>query len=308
MVRGAVVGLGVALVLTTAGCGSDDDPSPTATPTTGPAEVYFETAFGRSVEEEAEVFLRQEELVAACMAEQGFEYVPDTSTYHRDGLSELDYPPGTREFAAQYGYGIASMPGKVVGDEPSTNAEITAAMSEEELDAYERALNGDAVVDGDEDAELGGCVRAARNEVWGDRELDPVRASLEDEIARIDTELAPADDAVIAAAAEWSACMADAGFPGYATPDAAEEAAWQRWLAFNEGLVVDPLGNAPVDGSIPGQDQMEAEEAALATADWDCRAEADYDAVWREVRNRFQQEYVDAHRAELDAWVERISK
>jgi len=53
-----------------------------------------------------------------------------------------------------------------------------------------------------------------------------------------------------------------------------------------------------------GQAELAAAEVALATADWDCREESDYDAVWREVRSRLQQEYVDAHRDELDAWVE----
>jgi hypothetical protein len=132
-----------------------------------------------------------------------------------------------------------------------------------------------------------------------------VRAGLEDEIARIDADVAPTDPAVMAAAAEWSECMADAGHPGYASPPDAEQVAWGAWIAFNEGIAADPtLGVVGPEGGIAGEGDLAEREASLATADWDCRAATGYDAAWSAARDRLQQEYVDAHRAELDAWVE----
>lgn len=319
MARGAASAVRVAtagaLLLAAAGCaGGDRSPSDEG-PTAGPADAYLEAAFGGTDEIAAEA-LRAEELVAACMAEQGFEYVPDASGYSSIDLSEIDSPPGTREFAEQFGYGYAALPEGMTTAGPVTNPndEILAAMSEEEHEAYTRALWGDAGVDGGE-PEPGGCFEEARAQVWGDRDTDPVRAALEDEIARIDAELAPQDPAVVEAAAAWSACMADAGFPGFANPPQAEQAAWDRWVAFNEGLAADAAAGAGAEGAgaltddgVPaGQAELAAEEAALATADWECRKAAEYEAVWREVRTRLQQEYVDAHRAELDAWVEQFS-
>lgn len=309
-VTGGLVGL--ALLAMAAGCSEEAKPAPAAVEP-GPAEAYLESALGFSADDAAAAAVRQEEIVAACMSEQGFEYVPDTSGYQVVDTDEIDPPPGSRGFAEQFGYGFAAAPEEMraTSSGVSPNEAVMAAMSPEELEAYTRALWGDDAVDGpsEGDTELGGCVREARNEVWGDVETDHVRAGLEDEIARIDAEVAPTDPLVMAAAAEWSECMADAGHPGYASPPDAEAAAWDAWMAFNGAIAADPtLGVVDDEGGGPvGEGDLATREAALATADWDCRAAADYDSVWSAARDRLQQEYVDAHRAELDAWVESYS-
>ncbi len=312
--RAGVTGglIGLALLAMAAGCSEDAESAP-PTPEPGPAEAYLDAALGFSADDAAEAALRQEEIVAACMSEQGFEYIPDTSGYQFVDEAAIDPRPGTRDFAEQFGYGFAAAPEEMraTSSGAGPNEAVIAAMSPEENEAYTRALWGDDAVDGASDGgiELGGCVREARNEVWGDRETDHVRAGLEDEIARIDAEVAPTDPAVVAAAAEWSDCMADAGHPGYASPPDAEQAAWDAWMAFNDAIAADPtLGLVDPDGGRPvGEADLAAQEASLATADWDCRAAADYDAVWGAARDHLQQEYVDAHRTELDAWVEELS-
>lgn len=309
--RTVVVGL--VLLVAVAGCDGGGGSSSAAGPTPGPAEAYFEAALGFSADDAAAAAVRQEELVAACMAEQGFEYVPDTSGYQFVDAAEIDPPPGSRDFAEQFGYGFAAAPDEMraTSSGAGPNEAVIAAMSPEEYGAYSRALWGDDVVDASSggDVELGGCTREARDQVWGDRETDHVRAALEDEIARIDAEVAPTDPLVMAATAEWSECMADAGHPGYAAPPDAEQAAWDAWIAFNDGIAADPtLGLVDPDGGGPvGERALAAHEASLATADWDCRAAADYDTVWSDARDRLQQDYVDANRAELDAWVEEHS-
>lgn len=312
MAHRAVVVIGLVVLVAVAGCDGDGEPSAAPSPTPGPAEAYLEAALGFSADDAAAAALRQEEIVAACMAEQGFEYVPDTSGYQYVDPAAIDPPPGSRAFADQFGYGFAAAPAEMraTSSGAGPNEAVTAAMSPEEYEAYTRALWGDDAVDGASGGvELGGCVREARDQVWGDRETDHVRAGLEDEIARIDAEVAPTDPPVMAAAAEWSECMADAGHPGYAAPPDAEQAAWDAWIAFNDAIAADPeLGVVDPDGGGPvGETALAAQEASLATADWDCRAAADYDAVWSAARDRLQQEYVDAHRAELDAWVEERS-
>lgn len=309
-VAGGLVGL--ALLAMAAGC-SDEAESAPATLEPGPAEAYVEAALGFSADDATAAAVRQEEIVAACMSEQGFEYIPDTSGYQFVDTAAIDPPPGSREFAEQFGYGFAAAPEEMraTSSGAGPNEAVIAAMSPEEYESYTRALWGDDAVDAASggEVELGGCVREARNKVWGDREADHVRADLEDEIARIDAEVAPTDPLVMAAAGEWSECMADAGHPGYASPPDAEQAAWDAWMAFNDGIAADPtLGVVDDDGGGPaGEAGLAAQEASLATADWDCRAAADYDSAWGAARDRLQQEYVDAHRTELDAWVEELS-
>ncbi len=307
----AAVVVGLALLAGSAGCGGQAEPSPAAVEP-GPAEVYLEAGTGYSSEDAPELTVRFEEAVAACMLEQGFEYVPYVEGHAMVDDAAIDPPPGSRAFAEQFGYGFAAVPEgmRVESSGGNPNEAITAAMSPEAFDSYVRALWGDDAAEGASDGEtqLGGCFRGARNEVFGDRETDHVRAGLEDEIARIDAEVAPTDPQVMAAAAEWSECMADAGHPGYASPADAEQAAWDAWIAFNEGIAADPtLGVTDAAGGIAGEGDLATREASLATADWDCRAAVDYDTVWSAARDRLQQEYVDAHRAELDAWVESLA-
>lgn len=301
----AVVGAG--LLLAVAGCSQENPPPSDPVPTQGPAEAFFEAALGFSAEEAAQQSVLMEESIARCMLEQGFEYVPFTSGYHDVDWSQVDPPPGTREFAERFGYGYAAPPEGTVGTLPDANPNdaILEEMSPAEFEVYERALwgfTGDEAADGG--VEMGGCMGAARDEVFGDVD-DPVRVALLEEIARIDAEVAPMDPEVLEAVAVWGRCMDEAGHPGYdAPPDAAAEA-WARWETFNDGIGTDPeLGVADADGRLVGEEALVAAEIALATADWDCRAAAGYDAVWQRARHRLQQDYVDANRAELDAWVE----
>lgn len=308
---GAGGAVGVAFLVMVAGCGQEPEPA-RATVEPGPAEEYLEAGTGYSADEQPELTMRFEELIAACMLEQGFEYVPYVEGHVSIDAATIDPPPGSRAFAEQFGYGFAAAPEGMTSESSggNPNEAIMADLSPEASDSYVRALWGDDAGEGasDSEVELGGCFREARNSVFGDRETDHVRAGLEDEIARIDADVAPTDPAVMAAAAEWSECMADAGHPGYASPPDAEQVAWGAWIAFNEGIAADPtLGVVGPEGGIAGEGDLAEREASLATADWDCRAATGYDAAWSAARDRLQQEYVDAHRAELDAWVEELS-
>lgn len=304
---------GAVLVLLVAACSDGGASSPEPSREPGPAEAYLEAALGVTADDAAERSLRMEEQIAACMTEQGFEYIPYVAGHHFVDTAEIDPPPGTRGFAETYGYGFAAMPEEMVSETTGENPNdaIMAAMSADEYRAYELAFWGftyEDAADSEDGPELGGCFGSARDEVWGNREEDPVRVALEEEIARIDAEAAPMDPVVLEAAAAWSTCMSDAGHPGYASPPDAEAAAWDAWLAFNGAIALDPtLGAEAPDGGLAGEGDLAAKEAALATADWDCQEEAGYDDAWQEARDRLQQEYVDVHRAELEVWVESFS-
>jgi hypothetical protein len=50
--------------------------------------------------------------------------------------------------------------------------------------------------------------------------------------------------------------------------------------------------------------ELREAEIATAVADFDCQDEVGFEKVRVEVTNEYQQTFVDAHRAELEAWVE----
>lgn len=162
---------------------------------------------------------RMEEHVAACMAEQGFEYVPQelnfggTVSHPRNELSE-------EEFREEYGYGISTVSfdddAMMAADEfEDPNWDIVSRMDPAEQDAYYAALHGEMPQfdPDDPDAafewEMGGCYGDAERETFGQRqevweELGPL---FEDLYERMQ-----ADPRIADAQAAWSACMADAGY------------------------------------------------------------------------------------------------
>src|SRR5690606_918103 len=265
-----------------------------------PLDAYLGYASDPSATE-IDPMLRAEELVAQCMAEQGFEYVP-----RRGIVAEL--APGepewhTREYAERYGYGTFVQPRfvdrPVDPDGVDANAEILASMSLAERAAYDLALNGTS--DGgvfrsgdDIDLEALGCegLRIA-DLVNGDGKNDPVYVDATAHSSHIDEVLLGEDPRVAAADARWAECMSDAGWPGFAAqPDARELA--ESWSL----ALIDPETSAQTSAD----PQTLANEISLALADFDCTAATGLAELRDEVRAELQQEYVDEHREELESW------
>lgn len=245
-----------------------------------------------------------EEAVAACMRELGFEYVPAPENYGFTSTEDAEGPePGSLEFAEEHGYGIARGPGISLAAGPDPNEEIRAGLSPEALEEYERAYLGDPESWGEQPppVEEQGCSGKGAASVFGE-EPDPFDAEVRAELERIEIELVPNDPRVRKLDGTWAACMAEAGYPGLSSPASAEEELFEEFLTSGAGA-----GAVDADGLTAAAREFLEKEIAQATADWHCRAELGYDAVVRAVRNAFEQKFVDAHRAELDAWAARKS-
>lgn len=279
-------------------------------PVDGPADAYIDLVFGASSEVAEQQVLAREEILAACMAEAGFDYVPTLANTVFIDEDAMDPPRDSREYAEQYGYGLNSRPPDVRSpDLADPNADIMAAMSEAELKEYYLARDGTnfedylaagAPEDWVDDWTRGGCSGRAWHEAEKTApDKDPVYLALKAEIDRIDAEVVPTDPGVAAADASWSECMADAGFPGYVSQPEAEER--EQVLSEAPDVASGAIGE---DGLTDGQREALLHERAVATADWDCVADVGYSEVVARVRAAAQQEYVDAHRNELDAWVQ----
>ncbi|WP_431835828.1 hypothetical protein [Cellulomonas sp. Y8] len=338
--RTAVVGLAL-LALAVTGCtgdGGGGGPSSAGASgfTPGPLDEYMSRIWGYSLDEDrstedvqAENDRRErrvEELVAACMAEEGFDYTPaDRSGSVAVSSDDLDVEWGSREFAEQYGYGISTDPwgneGRAaeVGTWEDPNEEYVAAMSEGEAAAYGEALWGPTTeYDEEEPAEYdwttSGCYGAAQHQVYEGGEVADEFAALNDEVERF-WQTTQDDPRVADLDARWSSCMADAGYPGFTGADGARDDLYTEWWdlqgwddpayqALAEGWDWDAQPDGPPEPEVDeaATAAFRDREIAQAVVDAGCKEQIDYDAEWVRVYHELQEDFVDRHRDELEAW------
>lgn len=333
----AVVSLIAFAVLS--GCTADGDARPDPDAPSSPdapddAEVasplgpYLDELWGdRSQGDPDPWALRAEEVVAACMAEQGFEYRIDEMV----GVGTTRRPDGygTVAFAEQYGYGqsIPFAEGDLpmlwnevpIGEGRSWNIAYRDGLSPEARAAYDVAMDGvysEASPDYDPmhegyDPQQAGCRGRATDEVFpggsvGPAELADVKAAVDDVWRRVEE-----DPRVVEALSRWSTCMADAGHPGLANLWDAESLVgtvifeqWQEEWIDETGTDLGVTDYDVVRVQIPdGLAELRQAEVDLAVADARCRESSGYLATYRAVELEVEQEVVDTYRADLEAWV-----
>lgn len=302
--------------------GSPAEGDKTAEAEVGPLSTYFESFYGGdlSQEEQQAQFDEQnkatEELVAQCMSEQGFEYLPNTSnssiSFEDD---DVVYEPDDREWVAQYGYGAVNSPyNQGSEDEPPAeeyvdpNADYVASLSESEQMAFNEALYGPspteeemaAMEDGDGgewDWTKSGCYGSAQHETQGE---DPLQAdefkSLNEAINSF-YEGQPSWPGQAELDAAWSDCMSEAGHSGFAVQWDAQNSIYDEQNKIYEET------SDPETGEIDqaAMDALGEKEIDLALADLDCREQTDYRQKVEDITFEQEQQFVDDHKAELDA-------
>ncbi|MDR0592201.1 MAG: hypothetical protein LBG60_02855 [Bifidobacteriaceae bacterium] len=281
----------------------------------------------------------RERLIAGCMALEGFEYYP--VEYQRlEGLDEVlsfdrDYLgipllPSTRAEVERWGYGeeapleFVTREGLTAGasaaqDENQRYVEtLSAAAQAAYLTAYIGTADLAAAL-----AEPGGCVAEADaglpDEPVPEGPSERFRAQygeLAEEMARFGTSGVLEDARVAALASQWDKCMVGLGVdvsgetaPGvtmvtvpYANPNSA------RYLAMRTGSdgAVGAGGGGFFEDSLPVDQRSlvgSQAEARIALADFDCRAQTDYEARLLAVQLELEQEFVDENRAQLEEMV-----
>lgn len=306
--RAAALALVLATTATLAACAPDGaapdpaagpaDPDDPGAPTPGPLEAYLGYAVGaRTQGEVAAELAAHEEAIAACMAAQGFEYTPPVIV---PGTFETsDEPPrGSRGFAERYGYGIWQGPEVEPGQytyqlDDSANAEYRASLTPEAQQAYDRALLGTPtdLPDGGTSFDGLGCREAAA--VRQSPQAEYLRG-VQEEVSDLLESLWLGEDPRLAEVdADWAACMRDAGYD-----DRSPREAEQR--------IIDEVTAAYGSGTGPAASvvaERAAAEHRLAIADQDCRDATGWARRRRAVEHELQQEYLAAHRADLDALV-----
>ena len=144
--------------------------------------------------------------------------------------------------------------------------------------------------------QVGGCVNEAWDVVYGAAMQDP---GWQDLLAEVDALYDRADESadVRDATQRWSRCMAERGHLALAGPDEAEASV--RALRDAAQRVGD---DGLVEVDVPRLAELREVETTLAVADLDCQEEVDLMGVRAAVLRDLEGEFVDQHRAELEAW------
>jgi len=240
-----------------------------------------------------------EEWIAVCMARQGFTYIPNLSAApiaHSIG-EEVPVDRGTREFAEQFGYGIADMildPEIILtvsgGNDP--NYDATTGMSSTELAAWQSALWGE-----------GGCSQSAMREFWRPESFVLLSDAINDLSRRISDESTPE---LVQLNSEWATCMLNAGFPDSGTPRALERRLREEFAEL-QGLRVHRDGTIEGIAQTPTPEAVSAfrqREIAAAISDVECSMQMAYRQRHQRIIVSLQQDFVDQHQHELQAWAE----
>ncbi len=252
----------------------------------------------------AEDFRRQEEIIAGCMHEQGFEYVQLDYNQAVDAkvknVEAFDLPPD--QYAERWGYGISTIdPSQFTAEAPDDpNSAIVEALSPEARSAHQTAL-----YEGE-----GSCQSKALKAIYGEDfgrkdEAPSEFDALNEEMGAV-WDRVTNDPRVIEAKQGWADCMADAGHPEATSPDNAAQLVIERFSAL---YGVEPgqfkevragMKSAPQQPDAAALAEVQSYERGLAIADRECKAA--YDDVVFTVQSEVENRFIDEHRAELERY------
>jgi len=260
------------LVLALAACGGGSDSGSSETPQATPAGTASEEVgreeFGMTDEQLVTAIEDVESLIASCMADAGFEYIPIDPITFQDAMSSLGSVAGLsdEEFVTQYGYGYTTLPPVQQFGAGEENTAIFNDLSPADQVAYERTLWGDnsnltfVYMLENEDLEgAGGCTLEAIQQVLSEEQLNPNFLNPFDALVY-------QDPRYIDAVAKWSDCMRDAGYD-YESPEDAEDQLIERFNSLVGGADPATLTGSDKDALA----ELQGEERAIAQADLQCQ-------------------------------------
>jgi Spy/CpxP family protein refolding chaperone len=294
-----ITALSVASMLLLTACGGSDAPSAEKN---SPLEAFFEDVVGDWDSDEQqkkweEQNRKAEELIAECMAEQGFEYIPvEQSGGVTVSADEEEHDP--EKYAAENGYGMSVQPEMTPEQEEEMNSFVdpnqayVEAMSETEMNAYNTALHGESFnMEPDENGEMPeidmsqmGCWGTAQNEAsGGEQELyeSEDMQAFNDATTKLYEDI-PKDARMTEV---LSKCMADAGFD-----QESPELAMEHFMNASNELYSGDNPEGPDEAELKALQELEKD---TAVADLDCQKKTKYQDVHRSVQIDLEQKFVD---------------
>lgn len=274
--RSTVVGVAVALALS--GCQSSTGSSgPDAQADSLPGTKEFgltEVQFVQHIED-------TQALIAECMAEAGFEYIPvDVKTIEAAQARMRTDPGYTRQtYKEKWGLGVTTRFDKPVRDVGlGPNLEIWHSLPKSDREAYSRTLWGDNpdfdfvfAFDEEDFSDTEGCTREAVAQVFTAKQLKGTYVNPKDVLVENDPRIIEAQD-------RWTECMRDAGYDYEDDQDVIIEE-FQERLA---DLVGDDDPRTLKGPRAAALRKLQQEEIAVSLVDLRCQIEHT-DDVFREV-------------------------
>jgi hypothetical protein len=298
-----------------AGC-SSSDAAEDLDLSKSPLTEYTEVIYGNQDQDD---FVKQqvevEKLVAACMAEEGFEYIPVDQNQGQVVSSEEMEDTDTEEWVASHGYGMSQTPEEIEDSNDNAvewvdpNQPYIESLSEGEATAFYEVLYGVQPTDEElnEDGsydykwEDAGCQGAAQHEIQGESVyeqeenkalFDSMNAIYEDLVAN--PEMKKLDT-------EWASCMADAGYPDFK----GKQEAVQNVIDKSNALWEENPETGPTEEQ---QAEVREYELDLAMADFKCADKMDYTNKATAIQFELEEQFIADHKAELDALVAEAEK
>lgn len=250
------------------------------------------------------------ELVAACMLEEGFEFIAATRP---DGPGII-LRAADEEYAGRFGFGISTIPldgSDIILDDEwiNPNDAIVDSLSEAERTAYYYALYG-SEYSGESSIEANiatlrdsvGCRAEARSRLISSELIDAVEEQFD--IPSLYAKV-KADPRIANIEKEWSACMAKNGY-FYQNSDAMYDSLaelfrmpFERITGYNHNSM-NPLENVKSSENIDQEElkALQAEERSLALSYADCSL--NYHNQVNEIFREYEQAIVNEHRSLLE--------
>lgn len=263
-----------------------------------------------------------QKLVAECMTDAGFEYIPvDRSAAVAGGYDPAEQQ--SEDWIAKNGYGIASTGDTTQDEAADPNAEYIASLSEPQQQAYNAALYGEvsAVTPAEEDGSItidetpsdpatAGCMSNAYREASGKvgkLAEDKKYVDLLKSVGELSTKAEKVAE-VKAAASEWAGCMADAGHSDLKQKSDAVGYVSEQLSALYESVgggtdSADSAGT-PAEPSAADRKKLRDTEIKVALADFRCDKKTGYTAAQLKAQFALEDDFIADHRAELDQLIE----
>jgi len=303
---------------------------------------------GEVSEQERQRHYKIQDYIVTCMAEAGFEYEPEPFWADVQDLQEWSDPfmevwklreEDPEAFAREYGYGATTIDYSEAESgrpepTPGPNELYRESLSPAAQEEYDKALWGEW-----EDVEVtpdgatpgpvypGGCNNEAFEAIYGSPEDEQERfQALYEEWDALYQRI-ESDPRLAEAVRAWSDCMASAGYPDLEDLYGGENLVYERqseaygWDA-GEPVVVTaepeaepdlahtaaPEPSEPLELDPEVLAELREFELAVAWADYECREEHDVERIQREVQYEHEEQFIEDHRAELEAYRDWINE